>query len=687
MKKVILSLLFLLSQVSYGQWEWCNNALSENSDGLSIKSIQINKQQIIVGTDSGVYISTDNGKSWYPKNSGLTNNRIQTIEVNENNIFVGTDSTGGIFLSTNNGDSWLQKNGGIPDLGIIDYYIPLDFAIIGNKILVAISYSGVFMSTNNGDSWSRRNTGLLENDWVSCFLVKGDSIFAGSQAGNVYLSLDSGNSWIWKSHMDDMIQSMTLCNNNIYAGMFYSGVYKSTDQGNSFAPCNSGLEPPPDQHIFVYSLAALNGNIFAGTANSLYMSSDDGNSWSHKSNGITFSNVYALCTDGNKIVAGTGRGGVYISFNMGNSWYSDISSQYIESLAIIGNRIFAVIPLFGVFMSDDRGDSWYSNLTDLSDCIYSNIVSSGDMVCVGKSGSDGGVLFSFDDGDTWVQKNSGLNEPINVNTLGIHKNNIYAANEDGLYKSTNYGTEWNLLDYDVTSNPIYCFFSDWNNFFAGTFKKGIFASTDDGNNWFRKDTNTDLEDAWVSSFCKQGNNIFVSTEDHSVLLSTNEGISWIPCGSGIYSFGINCLWCIEDVLFAGTTYRSVYISTNSGKNWISKDIGFGNPSVNCFTSIDDIIFAGTSSGVFRAKLSDLTTDVKEFEPASSNSIYPNPAHDFINTADYLGWEYQMYDLLGNNVQTGLVNSENINISKLSAGFYSIRFFKEGKQEVKKLIKV
>ncbi len=68
------------------------------------------------------------------------------------------------------------------------------------------------------------------------------------------------------------------------------------------------------------------------------------------------------------------------------------------------------------------------------------------------------------------------------------------------------------------------------------------------------------------------------------------------------------------------------------------------------------------------------------------SFYPNPARDFINTTAYLGWQYQIYDLLGSCVQTGLIDSENINVASLPAGFYTIRFFKEGKQVVQKMMK-
>ena len=69
-----------------------------------------------------------------------------------------------------------------------------------------------------------------------------------------------------------------------------------------------------------------------------------------------------------------------------------------------------------------------------------------------------------------------------------------------------------------------------------------------------------------------------------------------------------------------------------------------------------------------------------------NPIFPNPTRDFINTAAYFGWQYQIYDLLGSCVQSGMIETENINVAALPTGFYTVRFFKEGKQVVEKLMK-
>ena len=93
MKKLILVLLFALVQISYSQWEQAGNWLY---DGI-IWSLAISGNNIFAATDGGgVFLSTDNGKSWTAKNSGLTDQDIQSLASSGNYIFVGT-YTGGIF--------------------------------------------------------------------------------------------------------------------------------------------------------------------------------------------------------------------------------------------------------------------------------------------------------------------------------------------------------------------------------------------------------------------------------------------------------------------------------------------------------------------------------------------------------------------------------------------------------------
>ena len=82
-------------------------------------------------------------------------------------------------------------------------------------------------------------------------------------------------------------------------------------------------------------------NIFAGTGNALYLSTNNGNNWS--ATGLTGYAVTSLAISDSNIFAGTYRG-VFSSSNNGSSWTSvnvGLTDTNITALAIFGNYIFA----------------------------------------------------------------------------------------------------------------------------------------------------------------------------------------------------------------------------------------------------------------------------------------------------------------------------------------------------------
>jgi photosystem II stability/assembly factor-like uncharacterized protein len=87
------------------------------------------------GQQTGLYISTDKGRSWIPGNDGSTIfPHINTLATSDSNIFVGTDA--GLFLSTNTGMSWTDISKGLQgniiySLVVYDRYL---YADIGRNI-------------------------------------------------------------------------------------------------------------------------------------------------------------------------------------------------------------------------------------------------------------------------------------------------------------------------------------------------------------------------------------------------------------------------------------------------------------------------------------------------------------------------------------------------------------------------
>ena len=65
-------------------------------------------------------------------------------------------------------------------------------------------------------------------------------------------------------------------------------------------------------------------NLYAGTTKGIYLSLDNGTTWTAVNNGLTSQGVYALTFSGTNLFAGTG-GGVFISTNFGSRWTAVIN--------------------------------------------------------------------------------------------------------------------------------------------------------------------------------------------------------------------------------------------------------------------------------------------------------------------------------------------------------------------------
>ena len=103
------------------------------------------------------------------------------------------------------------------------------------------------------------------------------------------------------------IACVTSDGTNIFAGT-REGVFLSINNGSSWTAVNNGLTNPN-----VSSLAISGTNIFAGTyqGSGVFLSTNNGSSWTAVNNGLTSTSVYSLVISGTNIYAGTGGGGVW----------------------------------------------------------------------------------------------------------------------------------------------------------------------------------------------------------------------------------------------------------------------------------------------------------------------------------------------------------------------------------------
>lgn len=161
----------------------------------ALRAVQLAKgpSVLFAGTDGGLFRSSNSGQSWEPvKAPGITGIAIQAIyapPTGDSRLAVQTSS--GLFFSADGGRTW--QDGPVPNgYYIYDVALPIEREV---AILAATS-RGILQSTDEGAHWKLVTEGVPAatvdsvrfnpSEEREAFLV---------QYGNVYRTVDGGNSW------------------------------------------------------------------------------------------------------------------------------------------------------------------------------------------------------------------------------------------------------------------------------------------------------------------------------------------------------------------------------------------------------------------------------------------------------------------------------------------------------------
>mgnify|MGYP001164771761 CR=1 FL=1 len=272
-----------------------------------------------------------------------------------------------------------------------------------------------------------------------------------SRAAPVYqglaMSLDHGQTWQTRGWLTSAVSAIGVSPDDadhLVLGTDY-GVLHSTNAGEEWKLVSGPDMPPVIDIVFDGTV------IWAATADGLFQSVDQGNSWRARNAGLTSANssyVTGLHFMETSILISTGDG-VYRSTDEGESW----SPSGLQDLALRG---IAVHPRFpehmaaystekGIWVSTDGGRSWTERNKGLRAPLVKAVVfdpRDRNTLIIGTQII--GVLRSSDLGQTWEQSSGGMTN-FNVTTLAfdtISPDRVYAGAENGSFVSHNRGKSW-----------------------------------------------------------------------------------------------------------------------------------------------------------------------------------------------------------------------------------------------------
>lgn len=183
------------------------------------------------GSD-GVYLSTDNGRSFVGFKNGLPPVWVRFLLISGTNLYAGCNpldannlTTETLFLTTttDNGANWKPISIGFPSKGGV-----LALAVKGSTLFAGVDFNGVFISKDNGTTWSASNNGLPESLNVFDFLVHGKYIFAACGESGVFMSTDNGTIWKYIGLANQRPYDLCISGRTLFAGTGKAGIFKRT---------------------------------------------------------------------------------------------------------------------------------------------------------------------------------------------------------------------------------------------------------------------------------------------------------------------------------------------------------------------------------------------------------------------------------------------------------------------------
>ncbi len=452
-------------------------------DSTAVTSIVAMDSCLFAGTGNGVLTSTDRGKSWTPKNNGLSNPYVSCLEVMGSDLYAGSSRYDSwqrnyvvdIDRSTDRGSTWTSVNNGIegPLRGCGGITA---FAVRDGSLFATTLGWGVFRSTDHGSSWANVDSGLTSSI-VECVAASGSSLFVGSSQG-VSISYDNGSTWKGTSDgiSGTQVEGIFADGENIYAATWGGGIFRTSDAGQNWRAANEGLG-----NANTLGFARNSDRLFVGTSNGVYFSTNNGESWTFSGLGDHYIQCLAPC--GTRTFAGSVPGGIFVSDDYGITWDSlRVTKSYINCFLVVDSLVLAGGN--GAYRSTDSGETWATadsgfpvTSSDVYPFLY-NIVAVRDSsvsssLTLFTGGDYSGIFRSTDYGESW--KSVGLADT-QIRSLGAVGSKVLVGMWDkGMtFLSNNEGDSWSEKDSGLVSrNPVTCFASSGSNIFVGTEGDGV----------------------------------------------------------------------------------------------------------------------------------------------------------------------------------------------------------------------
>jgi hypothetical protein len=309
-----------------------NGNSSVHVDHHAITFDPAGNKRVYIGTDGGVYKSTNSGSAWSYIQSNVATMRFYHLGLDRSDYratFAGAQDQG--TWRTYSGQSAAFKFGGDGFQPIVNPTTPATYYCEG-------PFGDLYRTTNNGSNFSSISSPSFEgeSEWDTPFIMapkSSSTLFTGRT--QVWRSTDQGDSWASISpqfgnpHIMCLAQSPSNAN-VIYAGLLGGQVRHTTDGGTNWSSVNTSSSAtvtsivchPRDESWALLSLASTG----TGTAR-LMKTTNGGTTWTNVSGsgttglpGCPVSKIALDSNDPGNIWYAATDNGIYYTRNAGVNW-------------------------------------------------------------------------------------------------------------------------------------------------------------------------------------------------------------------------------------------------------------------------------------------------------------------------------------------------------------------------------
>jgi photosystem II stability/assembly factor-like uncharacterized protein len=224
-----------------------------------------------------------------PGGGGWINQLV--IHPTKPDVLVAATEGAGVLISKDSGKTWIPKNEGLTEAaeGTVSGYhvrcLVID-PVKSGAMYIGMAAFGVFKTEDNGETWAPMNE-MLGDTFTKVMTLhpdKSDVLYLGTDGGGIYQYKMASPEPEWEETIEGLqntyIRALVMDPENpnvMYVGT-NKAVSKSTDGGNTWAPAGNGLT---SRYMLALAIDPKNTDVlYVGTdGGGLFKTEDSGDNW------------------------------------------------------------------------------------------------------------------------------------------------------------------------------------------------------------------------------------------------------------------------------------------------------------------------------------------------------------------------------------------------------------------------